>query len=742
MSLWARLFSRRKRMMEALDQDIRDYIERETQDNIERGVAPKEAHYAALRKFGNVTRVKEDAWDVWSFVWLEQLWQDVRYGVRMLAKSPGFTAVAALTIALGIGATAAMFTVVNAVLLRPLPYPHPEELVYVQEVLGNFGVLPYAWNREYVAWRNQSKTLVEIAEYMYTSFNLTGGGEAERVNSGMASPSFFSLLGVRPLVGRLFLPQEDHPGAPPVVILSEALWKRRSGADRSVIGKGINLDGKLYTVVGVLPSTFMIPDQMNIEYALWVPLIATGTGRESFSTVRVIGRLKRGVSLATACSELDTILQSSLPKGFGLKKSVVLSPWHDQVVEHSRNLLLLFFGAVGLLLLIACVNVANLLLSRAVTRQKEIAVRLSVGAGKVRIIRQLLSESVLLALLGGLLGLGLARVGKNVLVRLISPNLPALEPITLDYRVLGFCLALAVLTGLAFGLAPALQATKVSLNETLKEAGRSGAESRSGKLFRNLLIVCETALAMVLLVGAGLLFRSFLRVRGVDPGFRSTNVLSLTIDLTPADYPTPTKQAMFFKQVIEGIKGIEGVQLVGGSGCPPLGNRMDAVHGSVVVGLAEDVPINFATASPDYFRAMGIPLLRGRYFDDGDHDGSLSVAIVNECFARRFFPHEDCLGRKLRSWTRENDWLSVVGVVGDIRAGFVETAPSPEIYVPYLQAGEPYMTLLVRPSVRGSGRWPRTSRCTMSRAWMKFGKGLLHQGGSACFCSARLQHWA
>jgi putative ABC transport system permease protein len=622
------------------------------------------------------------------------LFQDLRYGLRMLARNPLFTAVAVLTLALGIGATTAIFTVVNAVLLRPLPYPHPEELVYVQKNLPPpYGINPFAGNREFVAWRNQSRTLSPVAAYMYSWFNLTGGGEPERVTCGLATASFFSLLGVHPVVGRVFLPEEDRPGGPPVVILSYALWKQRFGGDSSVLGKGLTLDDKTYTIVGVLPATFVIPDEYKIDYALWVPLAESETGAGPFRIVRVIGRLKPRVALATARSELDTILQSIL-RG-RIKMSVVLSPWHEQITEKYRLSLLLFLGAVGFLLLIACVNVANLLLSRAATRQKEIAVRLTVGAGRMRIVRQLLTESLLLALLGGLFGLALARCGKGLLVAFISPNLPALEPIGLDYRVLGFSLALAVVTGLAFGSTPALQASRVSLNEVLKEAGRSGTEFRSGMLFRNLLTICETALAMALLVGAGLLFKSFLRVRGIDPGFKSDRTLSLTIDLTLSKYPTPKDQARFFQQVLEGIKSLGGVQTVGGSGSPPLGGRLNSVSNLAVEGRAEKIPMAFvANVSPDYFRTMGIPLRQGRYFGDGDREGSPSIAMVNESFARRCFPGEICLGRRVENWVHKNDWLTIVGVVGDVR-GWVEREPNPEIYLPYLQAPEPYMTLLV-----------------------------------------------
>jgi putative ABC transport system permease protein len=357
--------------------------------------------------------------------------------------------------------------------------------------------------------------------------------------------------------------------------------------------------------------------------------------------------------------------------------------------------LLLFLGAVGLLLLIACVNVANLLLSRAATRQREIAVRLTVGAARARIVWQLLTESALLALLGGLIGLALARWGKDLLVAFISPNLPALEPIGLDYRILAFNLVLAVVTGLAFGLAPALQAIRIPLSETLKEAGRAGTEFRSGMLFRNLLVICETALAMVLLVGAGLLFRSFMRVLGIDLGFKPEHTLCVSIDLTLSKYPTPKDQVRFFQRVIEGIKSLEGVQSVAGSGMPPLGNRTGTITGLAVEGRSGDMGgASFAIISPDYFRTIGIPIKQGRDFSDNDREGSLSVAIVNETFARHYFPDEICLGKRVGSWVHKKDWLTIVGIVGDTRHR-VEKESDPQIYVPYLQDGQPYMTLLV-----------------------------------------------
>jgi putative ABC transport system permease protein len=617
----------------------------------------------------------------------------------MLARNPSFTAMAVLTLALGIGATTAIFTVVNAVLLRPLPYRHPEELVYVQEILEKYGANPFAGVNEFAAWRDQSRTLTPVAAYTDSWFNLTGGGgDSERITAGLATSAFFSLLGVHPLTGRLFLPEEDRPGGAPVVILSEALWKRRYGGDPAVVGKGVTVDGKVYTVVGVLPRSFVVPAQSKPNYALWVPLIANRAGAGPMGIVRVIGRLRSESSLEAARSELNTILRSTRAGGpEGWVKGVTVSTWQEQITENSRLSLLLFLGAVGFLLLIACVNVANLLLSRAATRQKEMAVRLTVGAGRRRIIRQLLTESALLALLGGVLGLALACSATDLLVTFISSNLPALEPIGLDYRVLGFCLALAVVTGLAFGLAPAFQASRISLSEVLKEAGRSASEPRSGMLFRDLLLISETALAMMLLVGGGLLFRSFLRVRGVDLGFRSKNILSMTVDLAPSEYATPNVQAAFFQQLMERIKGLQGVQAVAGSSCPPLGNRETSVTtGLNVEGQAVDIPDARTTAvSSDYFRALGIPLVEGRPFTDADRENSPSVAIVDESFARRYCPSGKCLGGRIGSWVRRKDWLTIVGVAANAR-DWAEAEPHPKIYLPFSQASEPYMTVLVR----------------------------------------------
>jgi putative ABC transport system permease protein len=617
---------------------------------------------------------------------MSTLLQDLRYAARTLARSPGFAATAVLNLGLGIGATTAIFTVVSGVLLRPLPYPEPSRLVYVNEDFG-YGLNPFAGGREYLAWKDRNETLSQIAAYIGFQANLSGGDEAERVNCGSVTPSFFALLGARPLLGRIFLPEEDTKGSPPVVILSERLWRRRFAADRSVLGRSLAVGGKSYTIVGVLPETFHIPDRWGFDYDAWMP-VDFGEGGP---LLRVVGRLKPGVTPAQAQAELDTILQSTLKKG--RSKHAIVAPWHDEITGAARVPLLIFMAAVGLVLLIACVNVANLLLSRAASRRTEMALRLTLGATRRRILRQLLTESTLMALLGGLCGLLVALWGKDLLVAFLTPNLPEMEPMAMDYRVLAFNLVLALSTGLAFGLVPALRASRASWNESLKEGGRRiGA---AGGHFRNALVVGQIALATVLLIGAGLLFRSFMRLRGLDTGFHPNHILTLTVDLTPSEFPQPRDQSRFFQEAIARIQKLGGVQSVGANSALPLGEYSASADLTIEGQPENESTVAYAAVSPDYFRTMGIPLLSGRDFTAADREGAPSAAIVNESFARRYLPNQQCLGKRVKSWIHEGDWITIVGVVGDVRDD-LEREPAPEVYLSYLQAGNPYMSLVVR----------------------------------------------
>jgi putative ABC transport system permease protein len=469
-----------------------------------------------------------------------------------------------------------------------------------------------------------------------------------------------------------------------VAILSHAFWKRRFGGDPAVIGKALTLDADTYTVVGVLPATFLIPDRHESDYDLWVPFAISETGKAKSILVQVVGRLKPGVGIIAARAELGALVYQVRR---GMTKRVIVSEWHERVAGGARRSLLIFLCAVSFVLLIACVNVANLLLSRAASREKEMAVRRALGAGKGRVLRQLLTETMLLGLLGGTAGLALAFWGKNLLIGSISRSLPALEPIRLDYRVLAFNLGLGLLTGVAFGLAPALQASRVQLNE------RGAAGGHSGHRLRNLLVVFEVALAMVLLCGAGLLLNSFLRMRGIDPGFRSDRILTLNVNLTLSQYPKPLDHTRFFQQAIDRIKVLPGVQAVGAGTSLPLGGYSMTISGLTIEGRPDaEAAVSLVMVSPDYLRTLGIPLVQGRYFGDFDREGAPTVVMVNESFARRFFPGENCLGKRIQNPARKTDWMPIVGVVRDIRP-WPQVATAPEMYVSYLQAEQVHLRM-------------------------------------------------
>jgi predicted permease len=684
------LFGRSRREREFAE-ELESHIQMHTEDGIRSGLTPSEARRNAVIRLGGVEPTKEKYRDRRGVPPIEMAGRDLGYAARMLRRNPGFTATVALTLGLGIGATTAIFTVVNAVLLRPLPYPQPDRLVYIGMRLARFpnNDPGSSYTRDYAAWRDRSRTLSQIAGYGFFYANLTGGGDAERVTGSYATASLLPLLGVKPALGRNFLPEEDRPGGPAVAILSHAFWSRRFGGDPSILGKTLTLDAAAYTIVGVLPAAFLIPDRYSINYDLWVPFAISQGGQAKSIMLNTIGRLAPGAGIGAAGSELGALMQQTP----GPPRNVVVTEWHERIAGGARRVLLIFLSAVAFVLLIACVNVANLLLSRAAAREKEVAVRRALGAGKARIFGQFLTESALLGLLGGTVGLAVAYFGKNALIAWIARELPSLDPIRLDYRVLAFNLGLGLFTGLAFGLAPAFQASKIPLNESLKEASRGATEGRSPIRLRSLLMVFEFALAMMLLSGAGLLLKSFLRVRGVDPGFRPDRTLTLNVDLTASHYPTPLERTGFFQQAIARIAGLPGVQAVGAGTSLPLGGYTASIMGGVVDGKpGTSVESRMTMVSPGYFRALGTPLALGRDFNDSDRDGSPTVAMVNETFARTYFPGENCLGRRIQTPGWKHDWMPIVGVVRDIQPA-PERKTSPEMYLCYLQAGQLQMKI-------------------------------------------------
>ncbi len=696
---------RRGRMLEDLDQAIREHIEIETQDNVERGLSPKEARNAALRKFGNVTLVREDTREVWSFVWVEHLLEDIRFGLRMLRKNPGFTSVAVLTLALGIAANTAIFSVVNGVLLRPLPYPEPERLITIESNQS----LP-----DLDDIHKQSQSFEALGATTMQRLDYTGGAEPIQVFSINCNADLFRALHTQPALGRLLTANDDRYGAPGTVVLSHGFWTRQFGADANVIGKSIPLSGNPYTVVGVLPSNFWISGPVGDVYAslrVVYPAAAQARGVHFLSTYL---RLKPGVTLAQAQLEMDRI-DESLARAypdFNQNRRRRLMPLLEKVVGDSRAALLILFAAVGLVLMIACVNFANLLLARGVARQREIVIRAALGAGSRRLISQMLVESTMLSLAGGAAGILLAQVGIKTLRALAPENLPRLNAIGIDSRVLAFTLGISILTGIVFGLLPGWSAARLNLGEGLRESGRTVAGSRTTLRLRRLLVVSETVLAMLLLVGAGLLVRSFERMQSVSPGFRSDNILTMRLELPAARYEEAAKQRPFRSRLLDSLNSLPGVQAAMISELPMSGDYL--THNLSIEGrpvkLGEEPEVQTRTILGDYFPIMGIPLLRGREFSGQDREDTPVVVVVNEMFVRSFFPNHDPLGARI-AWSRDKPggWKTIIGVVGDVKHFGLDQPEEPAVYDLYSQTDEPWkrwMSLVVR-SPRDPGKLTR-----------------------------------
>ena len=640
---------------------------------------------------------------------MSALLQDLRYGLRMLAKNPGFTVVAVLTLALGIGANTAIFSVVNTVFLSPLPYPDAERLVIINEASKPMPEGPVSYPN-FLDWQAQNQVFERMAVFQGEALTLVGVKVPESMPSLNVSADFFPTLGVNPIYGRSFLPSEDKAGAMPAVIMSYGLWQRRFGADPGLIGKSLSLKGTLgtrdFTVVGILPRDFKfyVPAELYVPIGLWG---ADGylMKRENHDRTLALARLKPGVSLEQARAQMQTIasrLQQQYPKtntGFG----VTITPLRERVVGRVRRAVLVLLGTVCFVLLIACVNVANLLLARSVLRRKEVAIRVALGAGWGRVVRQLLTETILLGLAGGAVGLLLASWSSSALARLVPPGLPV-GGVAIDYRVLGFTLLLSLLSGVAFGLAPALQASELDLHEALKEGGRSSTESFGHRRLRSLLVVSEVALALVLLISAGLMIQSFRLLLKVDPGFNVQGVLTVGLDMSDPKYQeNPARFMAFNAQLLERVRAIPGVQYAGTARPLPLGggrSTMPFYRADRPVPSGENFPAaDWHAVSPGYFQAMGIPLVRGRDFADSDSQNTPQVAVISAGVARRHWPGEDPLGKRLRIGTPEMGlpWFTVVGVVGDTKPYGLEAAAPAELYVSCLQLGSWVdMSLVVR----------------------------------------------
>jgi putative ABC transport system permease protein len=619
------------------------------------------------------------------------LLQDLRYAVRQLRKGPGFTAVAVITLALGIGANTAIFSVVNGVLLRPLEFPNADRLVRVWHVpppksfpgMTTFSVSA----ANYFDWERQNHVFERMAIYTFHGFTLTGGDKPEQVDGCAATSGFFSTLGVQPMLGRVFLPEEDQPGHSNVVVLSHRLWQEHFGSNPAIVGQNINMDGGSYLVAGVMPANFQFPDFAQ----MWTPMAWTDQEKavrgEHHSVV--VARLKPGVDLKQAQAEMNTIssrLEQQYPeddKGWG----AVVVPLHDDMVSDVRPALLVLLGAVAFVLLIASVNVANLALARTFSRQKEIAIRTALGASSGRVLRQILTESVLLALAGGALGLSWAHSGVRLIMAFLADKLPHSIAVGLDAKVLAFTAAISVTTGILAGFLPALRLTRADVSQSLKQGlGRTDADS-SGHRTRSILVVAEVALSLMLLVGAGLMIRSFQLLHQVSPGFDSRNVLTMTAMVSNAKFPNPAQQVTFFEQVLQRVRSLPGVEAAGVIDDVPLNNggshQPVAIEGRPTLPMSEQPEVDVRLISQGYMNALHIPIVRGRDFSDTDLAGRSAVILISESMAHQFWPGEDAVGKRLTLTFSPGAVREVVGIVGDVKLdGLDQTRPSATLYLP------------------------------------------------------------
>ncbi len=632
---------------------------------------------------------------------MDTLLQDIRYAVRGFLKRPGFTLVALLALALGIGANTAIFSLVNAVLLRPLPFAEPDRLVWVFGNIRNGGNRASVAPLDYLDFRAQNTTFEQFAASFSVplSLNITGNGDPERLTAAGVTGNYFQVLGVAPMLGRTFQMENETPALSQVSVLSYALWQRRFGGDSTIVGKKITLDSKTYEVIGVMPPDFSFPQRSEA----WVPMnfeAGPEMKQRRAHFLRPIGKLKPGATIEQAQADTDAIarrLEAEFPAtntGWNLR----LIPLQEQLVGNIRPTLFILFGAVGFVLLIACANVANLLLVRAAAREREIALRTALGAGRARIVRQMITESVLLAVVGGGFGALLAVWGVELLVKMSAGTIPSTAKVNIDLTVLGFTLLVSVLTGLLFGMVPALRTLKLNLVSSLKEGGRGGSQSAPRNRTRSALVVIESAVAVVLLIGAGLLVRSFIQLQNVKPGFDATNVLTMQVNLPRQKYSTNEKTSNFFSQLETRVGGLPGVEAVGLVTELPLSGQPNdfafTVEGRPPVSPNQRLGADFRRVNEHYFKSLQIPLLRGRNFTAQEIRQAAKITIISELLASAAFPNEDPIGKRLVIPAAEPVMYEIVGIVGDIRHRAMEFPPYATMYFPTIQPN--FMNLVIR----------------------------------------------
>jgi predicted permease len=695
--------NRDRRLRDEIDSHLRMAI----RDRMERGESAAEAAAHARREMGNQGLIQEVTRDMWSWNWLETLLSDVRYGLRAMRRNPGFTAVAVIALALGIGANSAIFSAVNAVLLRPLGYRDPERLV----VILNHGLGPIA-PANFVDWKAQSRSFENMGAAEFWTPDLTNTDRPEKLWAMHVTSDILPLLGVVPMMGRVFTADEDQVGRELEVVLGYGLWQRQFGGDKNVLGRPMQLDGKTYTVIGVMPAGFHFAPFWATKAELWAPLaLGPRAFKRGGNSLRIFARLKPDVSVEQARAEFAGITARLEQQYPGTNRDARITPLKERVVGNIRPVLLTLLCAVGFVLLIACANVAHMLLARAAARTREVAVRAALGAGRLRLVRQFLTESLMLALLGGGLGLLLANWGVRAMVRFGPAGIPRLDTLSLDWRVVLVTLAASLITGVAFGLAPAFQASRLDPGQSLKEGGRSGGEGASQHKARSLLVVTEFALSLMLLVGAGLMLRTFVALQAIDPGFRPDHLLTMVVSIG-GSIGSSTEGASgrapaFYQQALDRVRAVPGVESAGFTNHLPIAGDIWGfpfwIEGRLLPHPGEEPDAAFRLALPGYLEAMGMPVVRGRAIAATDTAAGPGVVVINECFAQRHWPGENPIGKRLTienpATTPSPHWLTVIGVTKTaIRSDWAQ-APEEEFFLPYLQNTTTmghYMTLVVR----------------------------------------------
>jgi predicted permease len=707
---WLKQYFSRRRLYNDISDEMHQHLEEKVAELIASGMSRTQSTAAARREFGNVTLIENDSREVWCWPSLESLVGDLRYAARILRKSPSFTCLAVLTLALGIGASTAVFSLVSAILLKPLPYPYPDRIVMPELVSPpgvNLGSEYFPWGQiQFRMLTRESHPFQAVGAFQNDSFNLTGAGDPSSVDGFRVSAEFFPALGISASLGRTFTGEEDQPGHEYEVILSDRLWRQRFGADPRVLGKPARLNGYAYTVVGVMPAGFEfpraeeMPSSFNFpsEAQLWVPLAVAAEPKGGPSELAVIGRLKPGLSIPQAQAAMDLITkhaEAKDPQWRGWFNSRIV-PLTRQVVGDTQLPLQLMLGAVGIVLLIACSNVANLLLTRSLGRRREFTLRAALGADRARLVRQLLTESLLIAAVAGALGMLIANAGIYFVKTFGPSNIPRLPEVTLDLPVFAFAAGVSLATGILFGLAPAFGATRASLADSLKAGSpRSGVGSASPRL-RNTLLVVQVALAMVLVISAGLLTRTFLRLLGANGGFNPDRVLTFQLPLPPLQYVDQPHIVTFLRSALERLRAIPGVQSAGVGETVPMGGEGE----STVIRMPDypassqkELPFaNYTIISPGYLSSIGTPILRGRDFTEADGSDSLPVALVNVAMEKKYWPAVGALGRQVGPGSSRYPLMTIVGVIPDVKHISLREETAPEIYVVYSQKQWPSMS--------------------------------------------------